>query len=73
MERLTRKAPGGYALVEGKQLGTVRNNREVITRLAQYENCGLDPDQVMRLVLFAKEMNKIFTEEEEVHHEESQH
>ena len=73
MDRLTRKAPGGYALVEGKQLGTVRNNREVITRLAQYENCGLDPDQVMRLVLFAKEMNKIFDEDKEVHHEASQH
>ena len=73
MERLTRKAPGGYGLVSGKELGTVRNNWEVINRLAQYENCGLDPDQVMRLVLFAKETNKIFTEEEEVHYEESQH
>lgn len=73
MDRLTRKAPGGYALVEGKQLGTVRNNREVITRLAQYENCGLDPDQVMRLVLFAKEMNKVFDEGKEVQHESSQH
>lgn len=73
MERLTRKCPGGYGLVSGKELGTVRNNWEVINRLAQYENCGLDPDQVMRLVLFAKEMNKVFTEEEEVHHEESQH
>lgn len=73
MERLTRKAPGGYALVDGKQLGTVRNNRDVINRLAAYENCGLDPDQVLRLVLFAKEMNKIFTEDEEVHHEASQH
>ena len=73
MKRLTRKAPGGYALVEGKQLGTVSNNREVITRLAQYENCGLEPDEVMRLILFAKEMSKIFDENKEAENETAHH
>lgn len=73
MERFTRKMLGGYGLTEGRQLGTVQNNRAVINRLAAYENCGLEPDDVMRLVLFAKEMNKIFTEDKEVHHEASQH
>ena len=73
MKRLTRKAPGGYALVEGKELGTVKNNREVENRLAAYENCGLEPDDVMRLVLFVQEVTKVLENKEEVHHGSSQH
>ncbi len=39
--------PGGrYGLVEGKELGTVLNNRAVIDRLAAYENTGLEPEEV---------------------------
>lgn len=73
MERFTRAMPGGYGLVDGRQLGTVKNNRAVINRLAAYENCGLEPDEVMRLVLFVKEMNKTISNSKEVHHEASQH
>lgn len=73
MERFTRKMPGGYGLEEGRQLGTVRNNRAVINRLAAYENCGLDPDEVMQVVLFAKEMSKIVADQKEEQHELSQH
>lgn len=72
MERFTRKMPGGYGLEEGRQLGTVKNNRAVINRLAAYENCGLEPDDVMRLVLFAKEMSRVVNQEE-VHNEVSEH
>lgn len=47
MERLTRKMlDGRYGLVNGKELGTVRNNRAVIDRLAAYEDIGLEPEEI---------------------------
>ena len=73
MKRLTRKAPGGYALIEGKELGTVKNNREVVNRLAAYENCGLEPDEVMRLVLFVQEAQKVLEARKEEQNGDSQH
>lgn len=50
MERFTRRMPGGYGLVEGRQLGTVTNNRAVINRLAAYENSGMEPEEVSALI-----------------------
>lgn len=73
MERFTRRMPGGYGLVDGRHLGTATNNRAVINHLAAYENCGLEPDDVMRLVLFAKEMAKVVAENEEVQNGSPQH
>lgn len=72
MERFTRKMPGGYGLVDGRHLGTANNNRAVINRLAAYENCGLEPDDVMRLVLFVQEVTKVLENKEEVHNGNSQ-
>lgn len=72
MIRFTRKMPGGYGLVEGRHLGTASNNRAVINRLAAYENCGLDPEDVMRLVLFVQEVTKVLEKKEEVHNGNSQ-
>ncbi len=56
MERLTRKMPGGrYALVEGKELGTVRNNRAVIDRLGAYEHAELELEEIRELAAAKKD------------------
>ena len=57
---------------EGKELGTVKNNREVVNRLAAYENCGLEPDEVMRLVLFVQEAQKVLEARKEEQNGDSQ-
>lgn len=51
MERFTRRMPGGYGLVYGRQLGTIRNNKAVIDRLAAYENTGFDPEEINELAV----------------------
>ncbi len=54
MERLTRKMPDGrYGLVEGKKLGTVRNNHAVIDRLGAYEDSGMEPEDMYAVRLLA--------------------
>lgn len=60
MERFTRRVPGGYSLTCGGQLGTPRNNKAVIDRLAAYENTELEPSeieqQLMNFASFLSEM-----------------
>lgn len=43
MERLTRKVPVGWDVVEGCKLDTKDGARAVVYRLAAYEETGLDP------------------------------
>lgn len=46
MERLTRKMCGGYGVVPGYELTTVRGMKAVVDRLAEYEETGLEPHEV---------------------------
>lgn len=50
MERLTIKLPGGYAMAEGYELDTLKGVREVVNRLAAYENSGLEPEEIVDLM-----------------------
>ena len=50
MERLTRKMPRGYGVVEGYELDTLRGAKAVIDRLAAYENTGLEPEEITRIL-----------------------
>lgn len=47
MERLTRKMPRGYGVVEGYELNTLRGAKTIIDRLAAYEDTGLEPEDII--------------------------
>lgn len=49
MERLTRKMPRGYGVVEGYELNTLRGAKTIIDRLAAYEDTGLEPKEIIDL------------------------
>ena len=44
MDRLTRRMCGGWGLVEGCELNTPAGMRQVVERLAAYENTGMTPE-----------------------------
>ena len=46
MERLTRKMCGGYGVVPGYELTTVRGMKAVVDRLAAYEDTGYSPEEL---------------------------
>ena len=49
MERLTRKMPRGYGVIEGYELNTLQGAKAVIDRLAAYEDTGLEPEEIIEL------------------------
>jgi len=49
MERLTRRMCGGWGVVPGYELDTLRGARKVVGRLAAYEDTGLTPEEVAEL------------------------
>ncbi len=44
MDRLTRRMCGGWGLVEGCEINTPAGMRQVVERLAAYENAGITPE-----------------------------
>ena len=46
MERLTKRMCGGWGLNDGCNLNTLDGMREVVDRLAAYEDTGLEPDEI---------------------------
>lgn len=46
MDRLTRKINGRYGVVPGYELDTLHGAKEVVTRLAAYEDTGLEPEEI---------------------------
>lgn len=46
MERLTRRMCGGFGVVPGCELNTVRGMKAVVDRLAAYEDIGLSPEEI---------------------------
>ncbi len=44
--RLTRRMCGGWGVVPGYELDTVRGMKAVVDRLAAYENTGLTPEEI---------------------------
>ena len=49
MERLTRKMPRGYGVIDGYELNTLRGAKAVIDRLAVYEDTGLEPEEIAKI------------------------
>ena len=54
MERLTRKMPRGYGVVEGYELNTLRGAKTIIDRLAAYEDTGLEPEEIEKAMDIVK-------------------
>lgn len=46
MERLTRRICGGWGVTPGYELNTVRGMKAVVDRLADYEDTGLEPEDI---------------------------
>lgn len=44
MDRLTRRMCGGWGLVEGCEINTPAGMRQIVERLAAYENAGITPE-----------------------------
>ena len=55
MERLTRKMCGGWGVIPGYELSTVKGMKAVVDRLAAYEDKGVAPEDT----LTAKEMAEV--------------
>ena len=49
MERLTRKMCGGWGVIPGYELSTVKGMKAVVDRLAAYEDTGLSVSDVAAL------------------------
>ena len=49
MERLTRKMCGGWGVIPGYELSTVKGMKAVVDRLAAYEDTGLTPEGIIEL------------------------
>ncbi|MDE6456103.1 MAG: hypothetical protein K2L38_09415 [Dysosmobacter sp.] len=58
MERLTRRMCGGWGVMPGYELNTVRGMKAVVERLAAYEETGLTPEEITALQASNQELKK---------------
>ena len=60
MERLTRRMCGGFGLVPGYELNTVKGMKAVVDRLAAYEDTGMTPKQVRLISNVLQEVGETY-------------